>query len=247
MFNNLLVDMTLTNWFKRLTMELKMKLLKTTVVAGLLAASGAASALELSGNIALTTDYVWRGVSLSDNAPAIQGGFDADLGNGLYAGVWGSNVDAADDSNGLELDLYGGWAGEFSGVGVDIGIIHYHFNGSSNNGLNTDEIYIGLSMGPVSLTQYFGIDAGSEDIGDVNFGDYTDLGLDLGEYNGVAFAAHVGYYNFHHTSIDAWDVKLAASTSMFGVDWELAYTDTDDAELGKNDDDKVILTVSKSL
>lgn len=220
-----------------------MKLAKTTAIAGLLVASGAASALELSGNVALTTDYVWRGVSLSDNAPAVQGGFDADFGEGLYAGVWGSNVDG--DDSGLELDLYAGWAGEYKGVGVDVGIIHYHFNGSEE--LNTNEVYVGVSFGPATLTQYFGLDTGSENTGDVNFGDYTDLGLDLGEYNGVALAAHVGYYNFHDTAFDVWDVKLAASTSMFGVDWELAYTDTDDAEAGKQDDDKVILTVSKSL
>ena len=220
-----------------------MKFAKTTAIAGLLAASGAASALELSGNVALTTDYVWRGVSLSDNAPAVQGGFDADFGEGLYAGVWGSNVDG--DDSGLELDLYAGWAGEYKGVGVDVGIIHYHFNGSEE--LNTNEVYVGVSFGPATLTQYFGLDTGSENTGDVNFGDYTDLGLDLGEYNGVALAAHVGYYNFHDTAFDVWDVKLAASTSMFGVDWELAYTDTDDVEAGKQDDDKVILTVSKSL
>ncbi len=220
-----------------------MKLAKTTAIAGLLVASGAASALELSGNVALTTDYVWRGISLSDNAPAIQGGFDADFGEGLYAGVWGSNVDG--DDSGLELDLYAGWAGEYKGVGVDVGVIHYHFNGSAE--LNTNEVYVGVSFGPATLTQYFGLDTGSENTGDVNFGDYTDLGLDLGEYNGVALAAHVGYYNFHDTAFDVWDVKLAASTSMFGVDWELAYTDTDDAEVGKQDDDKIILTVSKSL
>jgi len=223
-----------------------MKLLKTTAIAGLLAASGAASALEISGNVALTTDYVWRGVSLSDNAPAIQGGFDADLGAGLYAGVWGSNVNS--DANGLELDLYAGWAGEFSGVGVDVGVIHYHFNGDNNAAANTNEVYVGLSMGPATLTQYFGVDTGSEGTGDINFGNYTDLSLDLGSYADVALSAHVGYYDLKVGSDDYWDVKIAASKSMFGVDWELAYTDTDNGNgASDNDDDKVILTVSKSL
>jgi len=213
-----------------------MKLLKTTAVAGLLAASGAASAIELSGNVALTSDYVWRGVSQTDGGPAIQGGFDADLGNGLYAGVWASNVDFGDDTS-VEVDVYGGWAGEFNGVGVDVGYIHYHY---PQEGYQLDELYLGLSFGPASITYSYDLGLAEDEIGD-----YTDFGLDLGEYNGVAFAAHAGYYDLDSGG-DYWDFKLGASTSIFGADWELAYTDTDASD-GDLDDDRVILTVSKSL
>ena len=235
-------------------MELKMKLLKTTVVAGLLAASGAASAVELSGNVALITDYVFRGISQTDGSPALQGGFDADLGNGIYAGVWGSNVDFADNSDeSLELDLYAGWATEVAGVGVDLGMIHYAYPTSS--AINTagdqrdfNEVYIGLSYGPATLTQSFGVDLGSNDIGDYNAGNYTDLGLELGEYAGVAFTSHVGYYDRKNTADDYFDWKLAASTTFMGVDVEAAYTDVDNAGGSNvNDDSTVTLTVSKSL
>ena len=222
-----------------------MNVLKTTAIAALLAASGAATAVELTGNVALTTDYVWRGISQSDNAPAIQGGFDADLGQGLYAGVWGSNVEFNND-NSIELDLYAGWAGEYEGVGVDVGVIHYHYSGSAE--LNANEAYVGVSFGPATLTQYFGLDTGSESTGDRGYGNYTDLALDLGSYDVVGFSTHLGYYDLDEASDDYWDVKLAASTTAFGVDFELAYTDTDHtSDNGKQDDDKVTLTVSKSL
>lgn len=229
-----------------------MKLLKTTAIAGLLVASSAASAIELSGNVALTTDYVWRGISQTDGAPAIQGGFDADLGNGLYAGVWGSNVDfggaedqdASDES--VEIDLYAGWAGEFNGVGVDLGVLHYAY---PTSGSDTDftEVYVGVSFGPATLTQYFGVDNDSDDIGDVDYGNYTDLGLELGEYAGIALAAHVGYYDLNSGSGDYWDWKLAASTSYMGVDVEVAYSDVDNSDAANNDDPNLVLTVSKSL
>ena len=224
-----------------------MKLLKTTAVAGLLVASSAAAAVELSGNVALTTDYVWRGVSQTDGAPAIQGGFDAAFGNGLYAGVWGSNVDF-DAEESLEVDLYAGWAGEYKGFGVDVGVIHYHYPTSGAES-NFNELYAGVSFGPVSLTQYFGLDLGSDDIGDRDLGNYTDLNVDLGEFSGFAFAAHVGYFDLEETSSDYYDWKLAASTTYLGLDVEVAYTDTDGVlEAGnKTDDDAVILTVSKSL
>ena len=230
-----------------------MKLLKTTAVAGLLVASSAASALELSGNVALTTDYIWRGMSQTDGSPAIQGGFDADFGNGIYAGAWGSNVDFGSDSDeSMELDLYAGWAGEFKGVGVDVGAIHYAYP-TSETDTDFTEVYVGLSMGPASLTQYFGVDLGSDDLGDENKGNYTDLGLDLGEYNSIAFAAHVGYYDMQAGLSDYWDWKLAASTTYMGVDVEVAYTDvdtnSDDAgdKRGASDDAAYVLTVSKSL
>lgn len=219
-----------------------MKLLKTTAIAGLLAASGAASAIELSGNVALTSDYVWRGVSQTDGSPAIQGGFDADFGNGLYAGVWGSNVDFGDDAS-IEVDLYGGWAGEFEGVGVDIGYIHYHYPTES---YQLDEVYIGLSYGPVSFTQYFDLSFDNDD----ELGNYSDFGLDLGEYSGVAVSAHAGFYDVDSNAggDDYWDYKLAASTSLFSADWELAFTGTDEnASSGDANDETLILTVSKSL
>lgn len=213
-----------------------MKLVKTTAAAGLLLATGAASAIELSGNVALTTDYVWRGVSLTDGGPAIQGGFDADLGNGAYAGVWASNVDLGGDGD-VEIDVYAGYATEVAGIGVDVGFLHYAF--PSTEDLSTDEIYIGLSHGPATLTAYFGADI----IGDEDFGDYYDLGLDLGEYAGVAFSAHAGHYDLENNGDDYWDFKLAAGTSVMGVDVELALIDTDDADY----DEEVVLTISKSL
>ncbi|ORU91281.1 MAG: hypothetical protein A6F72_03655 [Cycloclasticus sp. symbiont of Poecilosclerida sp. N] len=222
-----------------------MKLLKITAIASLLAASGAASAVEISGNVALTTDYVWRGISQTDGSPAIQGGFDAGFGNGLYTGIWASNVDFGGDES-MELDVYAGWAGEFKSVGVDIGVLHYAYPTSAPD-TDFTEAYAGLSYGPASLTQYFGFDAGSDDIGDVDFGNYTDLGLDLGEYNGITLAVHAGHYDRKSGSDDYWDWRLAASTSLFGVDWEVAYSDVDNANEDRNDDPNLVLTVSKSL
>src|SRR5262245_8792596 len=53
---------------------------------------------KFSANVALTSEYVFRGISQTDDSPAIQGGFDWSLEKlgslplGLYAGIWGSNV-----------------------------------------------------------------------------------------------------------------------------------------------------------
>ena len=86
------------------------KLIRSSLAAGLLAAPMLANA-EISANVALTSDYVWRGVSQTLEDPAIQGGFDYAHDSGFAAGVWASNVDfyetgdIDDDGADMELDL----------------------------------------------------------------------------------------------------------------------------------------------
>ena len=46
----------------------------------------------LSANVALTSQYVFRGFSRTAEHAALQGGMDATCGR-FYAGFWGSNLD----------------------------------------------------------------------------------------------------------------------------------------------------------
>ncbi|RLA37810.1 MAG: hypothetical protein DRR03_01810 [Gammaproteobacteria bacterium] len=62
-----------------------MNRLKSTCLAvGLLAAPILTHA-EIAANVALTSDYVWRGVSQTNEDPAILGGFDYEHDSGLEA------------------------------------------------------------------------------------------------------------------------------------------------------------------
>jgi uncharacterized protein (TIGR02001 family) len=251
-----------------------MKLLQTTAAAALLAVTGVASADSIVGsfgsfggsslrltptaNVTLTTDYVFRGISFSNNKPAIQGGFDLDLGNGVYLGTWGSsiNLDADEDDGGdagLELDIYGGWTGTYNGFGLDIGFIHYHFSGAEK--LNTNEVYVGISQGPFTLTQYIGVAGNSDDTGGRDFGNYTNVAMDLGSLaqwipsaGPIALTASAGWTNGYEGIDDYYDWKVAGSRNLLGLDVELAYTGTDSQGDGiKHDDDKLILSISKNL
>ena len=88
--------------------SLKDHLVKTTAIgllfgsASLVAPAKAESSLE--GNIGFTNNYVWRGMTQTDDQAAISGGLDFSAG-GFYAGTWASNVDFADDTN-SEQDVY---------------------------------------------------------------------------------------------------------------------------------------------
>ena len=83
--------------------------------------------VSLSGNVGLTSDYIWRGMTQNAGDPSISGGFDLEDDSGFYLGVWAANVTADDDdtvagSGSLELDGYLGYSGSFNqDAGYDIG------------------------------------------------------------------------------------------------------------------------------
>ena len=90
--------------------------------------AGAANAQvepEVAFNIGVTSDYVFRGASQTDEDPALQGGVDATFGS-FYAGAWASNVDFGDDTD-AEVDLYGGYRTEAAGYALDVGVVGYFY------------------------------------------------------------------------------------------------------------------------
>lgn len=85
---------------------------------------------NISGSVWLTTDYVFRGVSNTDNDPAVQGSLDYTY-KGFYVGIWGSNTDFSDAH--IEIDYYGGYSGEVGNFGYDLMAIYYSYPDSGAN------------------------------------------------------------------------------------------------------------------
>ncbi len=227
-----------------------MRIRQTALAAALAAATLGTARAEITANVALTTDYVFRGVSQTNEAAAIQGGFDFTHASGFYAGLWGSNVSGTLYNGGtLELDTYLGYATELGGIGVDVGVLRYNYRNASPS-TNYEELYLGLSYGPVSLTYYRGVN-----LGNPRLGDYLDLSAEH-ELSGLfTVSAHVGWWNAVSGGQDYTDYKVAVSKDVLGVGLELAYTDTDmnatecTAFAGSTDwcDGRVVLTVSKEI
>ncbi|MDE0795416.1 MAG: TorF family putative porin [Alphaproteobacteria bacterium] len=98
-----------------------------------------------SANIGLFSEYYFRGISQTDDAPALQGGLDwsatvdGGTGIGVYLGVWGSNVDfneaAGVDGATIEIDYYGSLTGDIgsAGLGWDVGFIYYTYPGAAGS------------------------------------------------------------------------------------------------------------------
>ena len=87
---------------------------------------------EVSGNVALSTDYMYRGQSQTGNTPSISGGIDYGVGDNIYVGAWSSNVDFGNNVT-QEIDLYGGYTGKLAGgVSYDVGALYYLYPGAAD-------------------------------------------------------------------------------------------------------------------
>lgn len=74
------------------------------------AASFPSQAHELSGTVAATTDYVFRGISQTQGELAWQGSLRVDAAGGFYGSVWASRVDfASAPAARAEIDYVAGW------------------------------------------------------------------------------------------------------------------------------------------
>jgi len=228
-----------------------------------------------SASVALSTDYMWRGASQTDNEPSISGSFDLGHASGLYAGTWASNVDG-DDLH-IEIDAYAGYASEIgdTGIGYDVGFMRYFFPGNDRDG-DWNEVYVGFSYShfglKISHTQDFNATGEDATHYHLTFNHELPMGLDF----------HAGYAFYHFDDMDKTAGKLLGGTAAdfttaaaaniddtledFGVgvskevagfNFDLTYYNTlsegeDLTELLNNgsdskSDDRFVFTISKSL
>ncbi|RXZ64119.1 TorF family putative porin [Pelagerythrobacter rhizovicinus] len=185
------------------------------------------SAVEVSGNVAITSDYRFRGVSLSGGDPAIQGGIDVVHESGFYVGTWGSSIDdgGTDLLGDLELDLYGGWSGQVAeGLTLDVGLLYYMYP-TEDLGADTDyfEPYASLAfaLGPAEATVGAAYAFDQDALGDSdNLYLYTDLGVGIPN-TPISLNAHLGY-----TDGVLAPPLLAGTTDDSGLDWALGASAT---------------------
>ena len=197
--------------------------MKKLVVAFLMMVSAVAQA-QVSGNVGVTTDYRFRGISQTQNSQALQGGVDYADKSGFYVGNWNSTVSSAlyTDSIGLENDLYAGFKKEvIKGVTVDVGSYNYFYSRPANkfnSASNTHEVYAGVATGPVSvkysqsLGDYFGA-ANSKN------SKYVQADLNLPIAKQLTANAHIGRTMVSsHKDLNYNDIKLGATYNIAGLD-----------------------------
>jgi uncharacterized protein (TIGR02001 family) len=180
--------------------------------------------VTVTGNVAIVSDYRFRGVGLSGGDIAIQGGLTLNTAPGFYVGTWASSMEDSPVYGEVELDIFGGWAGEVTdGVGVDVGVLYYAYPSKDAGAGPSDvwEVYgkVKPTLGPVGLT--FGV-AYAFDQDSLGGGDNLYLSADAAVAipdTPVSLSAHVGYTDGFLTFTpdgEALDYSIGASVTVLG-------------------------------
>lgn len=98
--------------------------------------------IDFAGHVSLATDYVFRGISQTNEEPQIQTEWSWTHDSGIYAGVWSSNTDYGGPGNSMEFDPFIGFAGTVgdSGLSYDVGYWYYYYPGAESD-FDYAEIY----------------------------------------------------------------------------------------------------------
>ena len=212
--------------------------------------------IEISGNVAVVSDYRFRGVSFSDGDPALQGGIDVAHESGFYVGTWGSTITGGTAFGELELDIYGGWSGDIAdGVTFDAGLLYYIYPTGDVVGADTDyfEPYASISttLGPVGATLGVAY-AWEQDAlgGQDNFYIYTDFEAGIPD-TPITLTAHLGYTDGVFATDfggDSFDWGVGASYAVTdSVSLGINYVDTQGPSVEDFTDAGVFFTLSYSM
>jgi len=196
-----------------------------------------------TGNLGLYSQYIFRGISQTNEKPAVQGGFDLGHKSGFYVGTWASNVSWISDGNpaasaSMEWDFYGGykWALPADFV-LDTGVLYYWYPGSYPSDYtvpNTTELYVGLGWKWLSAKYSYSINNKTFGFPDSRGSDYWELNASYDiidkvndVFGKVTIFGHVGKQKFKNNGFyDYGDWKAGVSTEIYGVTVGIFGTDT---------------------
>ncbi|KRE88758.1 hypothetical protein ASG87_09320 [Frateuria sp. Soil773] len=176
--------------------------------------AGDAPASPVTGNVAVTSDYMFRGLTQTWGRPAIQGGADYTGPGGFAAGLWASSISERSYPGGaMELDLYASY-----GRSIDddwswrAGVYGYVYPGAdldraglSSRSFDTVEANAALSWKWLTLkynraiTDYFGVDTEQGYRGDSKGTGYLQLDALIPLGAAWSLALHAGHTHYTTT------------------------------------------------
>ncbi len=190
-----------------------------------------ASELEISGNIGAASNYIWRGMTQTQDKSSVNGGADLKY-NGFYTGAWASNVDFGTQAN-FEVDGYVGYSNTINDFLFDFSYTKYMYPDSHDSSdFDEAKIALGYTLGDLTLgTSYSDTmykEAGgakpSYVDGTVSY-DFKILSLDTsyGDYEDMGSNYTVGVSK--SVKIEGQAIKLALVYASFNSDDKDVYKD----------------------
>ena len=200
--------------------------------------TGEVKPVTLDGNVTLTSDYRFRGISQSNRDPAIQGTANITHRSGVYVGTFVSSigryvVDGADP----EIDLYAGVKKTLGGTSIDGGLLFYYYPGSVSFNGNSFEPYLTVThtLGPVAAKlggniawkqRGLALVPGEKRAGLYTFGEVS-IGIPRTPVTATAHVGHAFHATYGTFGERYTDWSLAATYTRKRISLTAAYVDTD--------------------
>jgi len=209
-----------------------MKSIKIALTSMFLILSSYASAVEISSNVGISTDYIWRGITQTDGDAAVNGGFDLSADNGFYFGTWASNAGGKNSNYSMELDVYLGFSGEMAeNMTYDIGYISVIYPGDDS--ADFEEAYIAFNIYGLNIL-------------------YSDGQDNSPSYSEIGYSVDAGPGSFN---ISYGEYEDTGDNTLIGYDWGIGdfslgfyYYDFEADSAGSmTDDDGAYLSLSRSF
>jgi uncharacterized protein (TIGR02001 family) len=199
-------------------------------------------------NAAATSEYMFRGISQTDDHPAIQAGAGYSFSNGLYVGGWVSNVDfgAADQDTDAEIDTFIGWNGDLGPTNLDVQLVRYNYVGEPDG---VDYAYNEL-IGKLTFAENYTATLGytNDYLNTSTDSIYAAVGGSWEVGAGVNLTAGLGYTTVQGPEDGYLDYSVGANRDFGPVNIGLGYIGTDNTAedlFGKdNTEDRLVLTFS---
>ncbi|MFZ6676161.1 TorF family putative porin [Undibacterium sp. Xuan67W] len=185
---------------------------------------------QVSGSVAVVSDYLYRGISLSNNKPVPQVNLVYDDPQGWYLGGFASKVKINNQNNGEDqLLFYGGYSQRMeSGVVWELGATNSLFPKVSN--FNYAEIFAGITIDNLNARIYWSPDYIGQSVktayievnGDRQIRTYLDIFFHIGLLRSLSAATT-------YTAINRPDARIGFGTNFAAWKLQLAWNIT-----GKN-------------
>lgn len=189
---------------------------------GLMALGARAEAAELDGSAALTTDYVFRGITQTQGDPAAQVGASLTSDSGLYGAVWGSTVEYPGDTGASsEFDYVVGWGGQLAeDWAVDVNVTYFDYPSA-----RVDLAYAEL-IGTLTWRDNYWLMLGySPDVFATDqTGVYAQVGATLPINEAVRIEAALGHYDLDDAYGDSYSHARLGAVWAFRAPFELRVT-----------------------
>lgn len=184
--------------------------LATASLVSLLCLPAGMAKAQTSGSVAIVSDYVYRGISLTNDKPALQFNLVYDAPQGWYGGLFATQMAASDNQTRIRYIAYGGYSQTLpSGLNWELGANQFLMPQDSST--NYSEVYAGLGFERLSAKIHYSpnyLRANNKNI-------YLDLGATYPVTDMLDAFVHIGFSRLLPATI--YDNRATRCDAMLGL------------------------------